>query len=112
MPKFTLNRNNFYSVLTPEGTNINYSRHSNFGDSSTLQYVPVIQDFIQYETQQGDPWAYDVGTVNGYQAIASINTYLIQFFDTFLKNIKSNTFSSCFPIPNTTLVCGPGTTNS
>lgn len=108
---FHLTKNEYYIVLTSDLENINYSRHNNFSDMSTLQYQPVVEDFSNYEIEQGNLWPLDVGTIDGHQAVHTADEYLVQFFDTFLKGKHSATFMNCIHLGNSRMTCGPGQTS-
>jgi pimeloyl-ACP methyl ester carboxylesterase len=82
---FHLTQNEYFVLLTPDVNIINYSRHNNFSDISSLQYHPAIQLFSNYQAERGIPWILDVGSVDGYEATGIINNYLLRFFDNFLK---------------------------
>ena len=202
---FQLGKNNFLIVLSPSEQNPHYSRHMNFTDLSTLQYLPAFQSELSYFKQQaeekfdlkfmthsptekefnnfGNPtyvlinqdnkWdieyfkiatdkthpkrgpyhfvggtnsikglnaslvvlphkniesftdddakpikeilisfqrntvAEPFGTGNGWQLTSSINTYLVQFFNTFLKNEVNPAFKNCAALSKDTLIkCG------
>ncbi len=50
-----------------------------------------------------------LGTGNGWEITASINTYLVQFFNMYLKGEENPAFNNCIPlITNTYIKCGPG----
>lgn len=49
-----------------------------------------------------------MGEGNGWEITDAINTYLVKFFDTYLKN-KENLFNKCIPLHKDTYIkCGPG----
>jgi hypothetical protein len=49
------------------------------------------------------------GTGNGWDITQSINLYLLQFFDTYLKGQENPAFTECTPLSsNASLRCGPG----
>lgn len=50
------------------------------------------------------------GTGNGREITSSINTYLLEFFDMYLKNQKNFHFIKCLKLTDDTILkCGPGT---
>ncbi len=97
----------YRTVITPNLLNINYSAHSNFADDTTLQYNPVMNIYYSDIREFG---GMPVGTINGYTMIQyASNDYVIQFFNTFLKNQSSTVFNTknCNPLSsNTLLQCG------
>lgn len=51
----------------------------------------------------------EIGAGNGRDITSSINTYLLQFFDTYLKQKPSPDLNHCRKLKkNTYMVCGPG----
>lgn len=49
-----------------------------------------------------------LGTGNGWEITDSINTYLVQFFNTYLKGEESPAFKKCIPLHKDTYIkCGP-----
>jgi hypothetical protein len=50
-----------------------------------------------------------LGTANGTELTQNMNTYLVDFFDTYLKNTVNPNFQTCTPLSSDTLMhCGPG----
>ncbi len=50
-----------------------------------------------------------LGTGNGWEITDSINTYLVQFFNTYLKGQENPAFKKCSPLNKDTYMrCGPG----
>ena len=102
----TLRKNNFEVLMTPLQKNIDYSNHENFSDLSTIQYYPVYQvkpihDLLINKNYLG------VGVGNGYTISKSINSYVVNFFNYYLKNTESTFLTSCHKInSNTILSCG------
>lgn len=196
---FELANNSYLVVLSPNDHDSEYSYHLNFSDLSTLQYLPVYQEYKKYLKQHKkiekkfdfklmaqEPTAEEqnnftiptfvlfkkegkwnvyiiedkkivakidikkinhglvaalanlpdkpvnkfsdseiapvkklllslfshfsndfLGTGDGREITSSINTYLLQFFDTYLKNQKSTALEKCTPLTNNTLIiCG------
>ncbi len=67
--------------------------------------IPIKQMIHAYHQGFGN----NLGKGNGYQIIKTLNLYVIDFFNAFLKGEK-NPFKSCVPLTsNTYLECGPGT---
>jgi hypothetical protein len=94
----------YSAVITPSLTNDTYSQHANFADVSTLQYQPIINQAFTYVASQG---GLAIGTGNGFDITNSVNNYLLQFFNYYLKNQGSNPFTGCSPLTNNTvLICG------
>ncbi len=55
-----------------------------------------------------DTMAEAIGTGNGWEITDSINTYLVQFFNTFLKGEVNPAFKKCIPLHKDTFMkCGP-----
>lgn len=49
-----------------------------------------------------------LGTGNGWEITDSINTYLVRFFNTYLKEQENSAFNKCSPLhKNTYIKCGP-----
>ncbi len=108
---FTLKKNGYFVWLTPTLSNVTYSGHNNFDDTSTLQSLRALQLFDAYDKSQGPGHVgLDVGDMDGTLAVQITNEYLLAFFDKYLKNIPSPIFDTCTKIPNTLLQCGPGKT--
>lgn len=106
---FELGEKGYLVKLSPNDDNYNYSDHQNFSDVSTLQYLAAYKVYGAYLKKQGHELGF-VGKGNGWEITHSINTYLVEFFDTFLKNKKNIAFKSCMPLSKNTLIkCGPGT---
>ena len=77
----------------------------NFTDYSTLQYLPAEQIALAYYKQQKIKPFFGVG--NGWEITRSINTYLLVFFNTYLKGENNVSFKKCDPLTeNTILKCG------
>ena len=52
-----------------------------------------------------------LGTGNGWEITDSINTYLVQFFNTYLKGEENPSFKKCIPLHKDTYIkCGPAQT--
>ncbi len=50
-----------------------------------------------------------LGTGNGSEITDAINTYLVNFFDVYLKNKENLLFKKCTPLYKDTYIkCGPG----
>lgn len=50
-----------------------------------------------------------LGTGNGWEITDAINTYLVNFFDAYLKNKENPLFKKCTPLYKDTYIkCGPG----
>lgn len=105
-----LAENTSYSLLISPSIESNfYSAHGNFTDFSTLQYMPIYQQTIDYV---GGAWSFGLGLGNGIDITNAININVVQFLNTYLKNQPNNVFNTdnCSPLSaNTLLQCGPGT---
>lgn len=101
---FELEKDGYLITISPDEKNRNYSYHMNFTDYSTIQYLPAEQLAINYFKQQGKKY---FGTGNGWEITRSINTYLLAFFNTYLKGENNVSFKKCDPLTeNTILKCG------
>jgi len=104
-----------YTVaITPALTNSTYSGHWNFMDLSTLQYQPLIKkSFDDYNRKNSGPRF--IGDGNGVDITNTINAYLLNFFNFYLKNNGNgdNPFTGCNPLnplaKNSLILCGPST---
>jgi hypothetical protein len=102
---FDLEKNGFLVTISPDEKNHHYSYHMNFTDYSTIQYLPAEQLALNYFKQQGKKSMF--GTGNGWEITNSINVYLLQFFDTYLKGKENLTFKKCQPLASNTFIkCG------
>lgn len=103
-----MGQNNFVVGIPPAEQNRDYSYHMNFSDMSTLQYLPAYQTLMWWLVNilhQELP----VGKGNGWEVTNAINTYSVQFFDTFMKSEVNPAFSNCNALSNNTFIkCGPG----
>jgi hypothetical protein len=100
---FELGENNYLIGIAKNEKDHNYSTHTNFTDMSTLQYLTAFQTLDKYLKK------HSLGTGNGVEITESVNTYLVAFFDHFLKNKENMKFKNCLPLSkNTYIKCGPG----
>lgn len=125
-PHYQLNKNNYLVGFVPTLTELLnppqygpvYSTHGSFTDDSTLHYMPLYQTMIPLINSlekiifQGNSLGNAFGSGNGYEITNSINTYAVQFFDTYLKNKPNQVFNAnnCAPLTQNTIIsCGPTT---
>lgn len=107
---YRLNKNGFLVTLSPTENDKHYSYHMNFTDFSTLQYMPVYQASMNHDHSKKvrQDFGNYLGNGNGLQIAKSINLYLLDFFNVFLKH-KKNSFRDCSSLTNNTYIkCGPG----
>lgn len=105
---FEFNQNTYYVGFSPNTQNQEYSEHLNYTDYGTLQYQPLISELLGV-LAQSSPGLF-LGNGNGYDITNSVNSYLLQFFDTYIKSQPNNVFNTnnCSPLTtNTYIVCGP-----
>ncbi len=77
-----------------------------FPESPTESTLTAIKKIIHAHHQGFGNF---LGKGNGVQITKAINRYLVDFFNTFLKNDKKNPFKACAPLTNDTRIeCGPG----
>ncbi len=108
---FELGKNGYLVGFSPNEQDHDYSYHMNFSDISTLVYLPAYQVYLEYLNKQGAPPV--IGTANGWELTHSINTYLVKFFDAFLKDDEDPAFRKCTILTNNSYIrCGPSTINS
>ena len=106
---FELGKHGYLVGFTPNEENETYSYHLNFSDFSTLQYLPAVKIALAYLKEQGIDLLGTLGTGNGWEITHSINTYLVQFFNTYLKDTINSDFKHCKTLTkNNYLKCGPG----
>jgi dienelactone hydrolase len=112
--KFKLEADNYYVLLSPSEKNTTYTNHMSFSDFSTLQYHPVSEGWAKYEINQCkkdpkqchvDPKDLNgVGSVDGWQGAELINSYILHFFDHYLKDKPSKNLENCKPISSDTMM--------
>ena len=106
---FEFNKNTYYVGLSPNIQNQDYSEHLNYTDYGTIQYQPLISDLFSIMALTS-PGLF-LGNGNGYNIINSVNIYLLQFFDTYIKNKPNDVFNTTncnILTSNSYIVCGPG----
>ena len=125
LPKYELKKDNYLVGFVPDLDELLnspqsdprlWSTHGVFSDDSTLQYTSVYQVMVPLwekllkslfgGNSPGNPY----GVGYGFDTINSINTYNLQFFDTYLKGKKNPVFNTnnCQTLsPNTIISCGP-----
>lgn len=104
---FILGDNGYLVGISPSEQNFTYSLHDDFSNNSTLGFMPVFQIVYDYDKNHGNQQR---GDGNGWNVTYSINSYLIEFFNTYLKNnSRENQLKQCLPLYNTYLKCGPTT---
>lgn len=102
---FDLRNKGFLVGISPSEQNHDFSYHMNFTDYSTLQYLPAEQIALAYSKQQKMKPILGIG--NGWEITNSINIYLLQFFNTYLKGVMNPAFKNCDPLAkNTFIKCG------
>lgn len=93
--------------MSPSEQDHDFSYHMNFSDFSTLQYLPAEQIALAYFKQQG--MKSPLGAGNGWEITNTINIYLVQFFDTYLKGEINLAFKKCTVLSKDNYIkCGPG----
>jgi len=81
-----LGANNYEVILKPKNVNDDFSEHNNFTDNSTMQYHPACK-VASIHKQIG------VGDGDGYEIATKLNTYVLSFFNHYLKsNVQSESF--------------------
>lgn len=107
---FNLSSNNFLIKMTPNESNTTYSSHMTFSDFSTLRYANKLNELSnlaynqKFSENDFNEW---YGTGDGYKFTADVNSYLVNFFDHYLKHKSSSTFTSCTALNKTSLmICG------
>ena len=69
---------------------------------------PEIEPIKKIVTSLNSTRATMLGTGNGWEITDSINTYLVQFFNTYLKGEENPAFKKCIPLHKDTYIkCGP-----
>lgn len=102
--KFELLKDNYYTLLSPSEDNISYTAHMSLSDCSTLQYQQLLKYLIPQEA---------VGTADGWHMARLINTYILEFFNQYLKGIPSWHLATCQSIANdTALTCSASITSN
>lgn len=110
---------NYHVLLSPDASETGYSDHNNFSDTATLQYHPLSKIFEKFlmdleahapgtlASQGADPEnPFCIGgKADGYEVARTINQYIQQFFDTFLKKQSHVTFRIGMPITGTLMRC-------
>ncbi len=102
--KFDLNLDSYYVGFAPTVANEDYSQHMSYSDLGTFQYQPLLKTLFTSALGMG----------NGYNIINSVNIYLLQFFDTYLKDKSNPVFNhkACIPLSsNSYISCGPTESN-
>lgn len=108
--KAEMGDNGYLVDISPNEKNYVYSEHRNFSGYSTWQYLPAWKIYKKYYDEQG--WhrrsMLQVGTGDGWKIAHSVNTYVVKFFDTYLKNQEDPRFKQCTALSsNTFMKCGP-----
>ncbi len=111
--KYILGNDNYLVGLAPNDAVLQtttppfYTTHIEFSDENTIKSMPVMEIYRDYTKTKGlDRY----GTADSYYDVKSINIPLVEFFDTYLKNIPNPVFNGniCVPLsPNTIISCGP-----
>jgi hypothetical protein len=114
--KFNLNSNGFLVIhqIDESQKNLTFCDHNNFSDYSTLQYHPSLTygfEILNQTPDSQEPGLLNLflGTGNGWKLTQSINKYLLQFFNSILKDGDEHPFGDCSqPLTiNSKLICGP-----
>lgn len=104
--EFELGNENYLIGVTPDEANHDYSYHMNFTDESTEQYLPAYQTLFAFFEKWGKKLP--IGKGNGWEITNTINTNLVQFFNTFLKDEKNPAFKDCKALSKASYMkCGP-----
>lgn len=83
----------------------------NYSDYSTLQYLPAFQTYLTSKTANQNLGSF-LGIGNGSAITRNINTYLVEFFDNFIKGKKKPALQDCLNLSNHDhLCCGPAVLN-
>ncbi|WP_082778717.1 alpha/beta hydrolase [Burkholderia sp. PAMC 28687] len=89
--KYQLLHDNYAVILSPSASDSTYTRHNNFSDYSTLQYLSAFQKIFESQS----PETYSLGVANGYHVVKLTNAYLNGFFDKYLKNKGTSFLDKC-----------------
>lgn len=99
--KFQLFNNNYYTLLSPNEENTTYTNHMSFSDLSTMQYQSALQLYIAYAAKGM------LGTANGWDETKLLNSYVLQFFNMYLKQQPSPNLADCVSLSNDSMLsCG------
>ena len=108
--QFELTNNNFLVKMTPNESGTTYSAHMTFSDYSTLRYARKLNELYNLSYNQKfnesdfNQW---YGAANGYNFTNDVNSYLVSFFDYYLKNKPTKTFTMCESLDKYSLIyCG------
>ncbi|KTD56762.1 isoform II [Legionella santicrucis] len=72
---------------------------------SDVEVEPIVKEITLLHKMLAAP----LGEGNGWVITDAINTYLVEFFDTYLKNKENAPLSKCIPLYKDTYIkCGPG----
>lgn len=109
--QFNLRKNQYLALMTPFESNTSYSTHRAFTDVSTTYYGNSLINLWYHIYNQPDinlaEFMYS-NNIHGQDLSASINQYLLVFFDNYLKNIKNINLEKCRRLNhNSVLYCGP-----
>lgn len=101
---FELGGDGYLVGMSPSEENHKYSQHMNFGDLSTLQYMSAYKKAIPYWKRFAP---YFVGDGDGYEINHSVNSYIVTFFNMYLKGEVSGSLKSCKVLSeNSYMKCG------
>jgi len=111
--KFILNHNNYLVLITNNEKNSIYSTHMSFTDYATTTLDEQMMELdgkvynYQFDKQQQEAM---LGTANGFEITRNINTYLLNFFDQYLKDkVDSYALNKCQSMAtNSILYCNSG----
>ncbi|MBA2709868.1 MAG: hypothetical protein H0U57_04655 [Tatlockia sp.] len=97
---------NFFNITLVDGLAKALSALPSHPEKLTEAEIEPIRKIV---SSLNNAMASVLGTGNGWEITGAINTYLVNFFDAYLKNKKSLLFKKCTPLyKNTYIKCGPG----
>ncbi len=124
VPHYQLAKDNYLVGITPTVNELVdppqygplYTTHGSFSNDETLQDLDVYQTMLPvFESLNkiifaGNTIGSEWGTGKGFEVTKSINTYVVKFFDNYLKNIVTPVFNNynCQALTTDTIIsCGP-----
>lgn len=104
------NKNQYLVIMSSSESNTNYSTHRAFTDMSTTYYNNTLINLWYKAYGQPDinleEFMYSKN-INGAELTISINQYLLDFFDQYLKSRTNPNFKKCIRLnSNSILHCG------
>ncbi|MGQ3892348.1 alpha/beta hydrolase [Legionella sp. CNM-4043-24] len=92
------------SIIEGLGRELNDLSGMSLEKMSTAELEPVVKKIAVLHTMLAAP----LGEGNGWEITEAVNTYLLGFFDTYLKEKTNPSFNECIPLyKNTYIKCGP-----